>query len=48
MACLLTIRGGKPGGGKGALIQEEMSATLSTGNTQTLFASGGGIPCLTV
>lgn len=29
------IHGGKPGGGKGALIQRDMSATLSTHNTQT-------------
>lgn len=28
------IHGGKPGGGKGALIQRDMSATLSTHNTQ--------------
>lgn len=42
MACLLTMRCGKPGGGKGALIQNELSATLSTGNTQTLFTGGGG------
>lgn len=40
MACLLTMRCGKPGGGKGALIQHELSATLSTGNTQTLFTGG--------
>lgn len=33
----LQIRGGKPGGGKGALIQHGMSATLSTHNTQTLI-----------
>lgn len=33
----LQIRGGKPGGGKGALIQRDMSATLSTHNTQTLI-----------
>lgn len=33
----LQIRGGKPGGGKGALIQRNMSATLSTHNTQTLI-----------
>lgn len=33
----LPIRGGKPGGGKGALIQHDMSATLSTHNTQTLI-----------
>lgn len=32
----LLIRGGKPGGGKGALIQRDMSATLSN-NTQTLI-----------
>lgn len=41
MACLLTMRCGKPGGGKGALVQDELSATLSTGNTQTLFTCGG-------
>lgn len=33
----LQIRGGKPGGGKGALTQRDMSATLSTHNTQTLI-----------
>lgn len=33
----LQIRGGKPGGGKGALMQRDMSATLSTHNTQTLI-----------
>ena len=33
----LQIRGGKPGGGKGALIQHDMSVTLSTHNTQTLI-----------
>ncbi|WP_423754556.1 DNA cytosine methyltransferase [Bifidobacterium longum] len=32
----LQIRGGKPGGGKSALIQHDMSATLSTHNTRTL------------
>lgn len=32
------IRSGNPvGGGKGALVQEDMSATLSTANMQTLF-----------
>lgn len=31
------IHGGKPGGGKGALIQRDMSATLSTHNTRTLI-----------
>lgn len=34
----ILIRCGKPGGGKGALIQDNMSATLSTSNVQTLFA----------
>ncbi len=33
----LQIRGGKPGGGKGALIQHDMSVTLSTHNTQMLI-----------
>lgn len=33
----LKIRSGKEGGGKGALIQENQSATLSCGNDQTLF-----------
>ncbi|MDL5534192.1 DNA cytosine methyltransferase [Bifidobacterium longum] len=33
----LQIRGGKPGGGKGTLIQHDMSVTLSTHNTQTLI-----------
>lgn len=34
----MLVRCGKPGGGKGALIQDGMSATLSTSNLQTLFA----------
>ena len=34
----MQIRSGCEGGGKGALIQENKSATLSTHNTQTLFA----------
>ena len=33
----LKIRSGCPGGGKGALIQEDKSATLSCNNDQTLF-----------
>lgn len=33
----LKIRSGCPGGGKGALIQENKSATLSCNNDQTLF-----------
>lgn len=34
---LLKIRCGKPGGGKGPLIQKDRSATLSCNNDQTLF-----------
>jgi hypothetical protein len=33
----LKIRSGCKGGGKGALVQEDMSATLSCNNDQTLF-----------
>ena len=33
----LLVRQGKPGGGKGALIQTNKSATLSCTNNQTLF-----------
>jgi DNA (cytosine-5)-methyltransferase 1 len=36
-AVLLTMHAGKPGGGKGALLAEEQSLTLATGNGQTLF-----------
>ena len=41
--CLLKIRGGCAGGGKGALIQENKSATLSTLQDQTLFQPVFGI-----
>jgi hypothetical protein len=34
---LVTMREGKPGGGKGPLISEDKSLSLSTGNEQTLF-----------
>jgi len=34
---LLTMREGKPGGGKGPLISENKSLSLQTGNEQTLF-----------
>ena len=34
------IRGGCDGGGKGALVQEEKSGTLGTGNDQTVFCIG--------
>lgn len=37
VAYTLQVRCGKAGGGKGPLIQENMSATLSTSQTQTLF-----------
>lgn len=33
----MKIRGGRPGGGKGPLLQTDMSATLATSNDQTLF-----------
>ena len=36
-ASVARMRGGKPGGGKGPLIKEEMSLTLATSNDQTLF-----------
>ena len=34
---LITMREGKPGGGKGPLISEDMSLTLATGNGQVLI-----------
>lgn len=34
----LQVRCGCEGGGKGALVQDDMSATLSTSQTQTVFA----------
>ena len=38
------IRGGCAGGGKGALVQEDKSGTLGTGNDQTIFClQGNGI-----
>ena len=43
MADTLLVRCGKAGGGKGALVQHELSATLSTSNVQTLFTDGGGM-----
>lgn len=38
MPYTLKIHCGKEGGGKGALVQEDKSATLATNNDQTLFA----------
>lgn len=37
----LKIRGGKDGGGKGALVQDNLSATLGCNNDQTLFIVHG-------
>lgn len=42
---VLDMRGRFPGcagGGKGALVSDEVSLTLSTSNTQTLFSEEGG------
>jgi DNA (cytosine-5)-methyltransferase 1 len=36
-ATLLRMRGGKEGDGKGALVSEDKSLTIATGNDQTLF-----------
>lgn len=33
----IRMRSGKPGGGKGALVQTEVSGTLATGNDQTII-----------
>lgn len=41
-ACTLLVRCGCSGGGKGALVSDEVSLTLSTSNTQTLFSEEGG------
>lgn len=41
-ACTLLVRCGCAGGGKGALVSDEVSLTLSTSNTQTLFSKEGG------
>lgn len=38
----LQIRSGKDGGGKGALVQDDLSATLGTHNSQTLFNMADG------
>ena len=42
MACTLIVRCGCEGGGKGALISDELSLTLSTSNMQTHFDDVGG------
>ena len=33
----MRMRAGKPGGGKGPLVQTDVSGTLATGNDQTIF-----------
>ena len=38
---LLTMRSGKPGGGKGPLLSVNKSLCLATGNNQTLFVDEG-------
>ena len=35
-ACAVRMRAGKPGGGKGPLVQVDLSGTLATGNDQTI------------
>ena len=40
-ACTLLVRCGCAGGGKGALVSDEVSLTLSTSNMQTLFQKEG-------
>ena len=40
-ACTLLVRCGCAGGGKGALVSDEVSLALSTSNAQTLFSEEG-------
>lgn len=40
-ACTLLVRCGCAGGGKGALVSDEVSLTLATTNMQTLFQEEG-------
>lgn len=44
MLILMRWREGKPGGGKGALLSEDKSLTLGTGNDQVLFEPVGFQP----
>ena len=37
VAYAVRMRAGKPGGGKGPLVQTDVSGTLATGNDQTIF-----------
>lgn len=38
----LRMRSGKEGGGKGPLVQDDVSGTIATGNDQTLFVMASG------
>ena len=40
-ALALRMRHGKPGGGKGPLVQTDVSGTIATGNDQTIFQDDG-------
>ena len=40
-ACTMLVRCGCAGGGKGALVSDEVSLTLATTNMQTLFQEEG-------
>ena len=42
-AVAMRVRQGKPGGGKGALLQNEKTGTIACGNDQTLFVPSYGI-----
>lgn len=44
VAHVLKIRGGRPGGGKGALVGDDLSFTISTHQDQTLFQPIGFCP----
>lgn len=42
VAYAMRMREGKPGGGKGPLVSEDVSLTLATGSDQTLFVNSAG------
>lgn len=41
VAYAMRMRQGKPGGGKGPLVQDDVSGTLATSNDQTIFCRAG-------
>ena len=47
VAKTLLVRCGKEGGGKGALVSEDVSLTLATANAQALFPAGATVRRLT-